>query len=81
MRIDPQCATEITLRLGIVRLVLAVMMKHAALVELVGVLAELRPFGDAFAFEFEEFRLDRAGNSGDDLVLCPSSGFSGQRAG
>ena len=45
------------------------MVEHAALVELVGILAVLRPLGDALALEFEEFRLDRAGDRADDLVL------------
>ena len=45
------------------------MVEHAALVKLVGILAVLRPLGDALALEFEQFRLDRAGDRPDDLVL------------
>src|SRR3984893_13021599 len=45
------------------------MMPHAALVKFVGVPAELRPLGDALALEFEELRLDRAGDRVSYLVL------------
>jgi hypothetical protein len=45
------------------------MVEHSALVKLVGALAVLRPLGDALALEFEEFRLNPAGNGRDDLVL------------
>ena len=69
LRVDRQRAPEIGLRLDVVRLVLAVMVEHAALVKLVGILAVLRPLGDALALEFEEFGLDRAGDRPDDLVL------------
>ena len=42
---------------------------HTALVKLVSVLAFLRPRGNAFALKLEEFRLDRADDGGNDLVL------------
>ena len=57
------------MRLDVVQLALPVMVEHPTLVELVGALTVLRPLGDALALEFEEFRLNPAGNGGDDLVL------------
>src|SRR5215472_14361065 len=39
------------------------------LIELVSVFAALRPLGDALALEFQDFRLDRAGDRVSDLVL------------
>src|SRR5262245_55195537 len=46
-----------------------VMVPHATLVEFVSVLAALRSLGDALALEFEDFRLDRAGNRMSNLIL------------
>jgi len=45
------------------------MVPHATLIEFVSVLAALRPVGDALALEFEDFRLERAGDRVSDLVL------------
>jgi hypothetical protein len=69
LRIDRQRAPEIGLRLDIVRLVLQVMMEHASLIELIGILIVLRLVGDAVAFEFQEFRLKRTRDNAGDLVL------------
>jgi hypothetical protein len=69
LRIDSQRAPEVNLRLDVVRPVLPVMVPHPTLVEFVAIPAELRPLRDAVAFEFEQFRLDRASDRRDDLVL------------
>jgi len=45
------------------------MMEHAALVKLVGVFAARGSLRDTVAFEFEDLRLDRAGDRVSDLVL------------
>ena len=39
------------------------------LIEFIRVTAELWPLGNALAFKFEEFRLYRAGDRSDDLIL------------
>ena len=69
MRIDCQSAPERGLRFDVVGLGILVMVPHPALVEFVGVLAALRPLGDALAFEFEDLRLDRAGDRVGDFIL------------
>ena len=45
------------------------MVEHAALIELVSIIALLRQDGDTAALEFEKFGLDRAGNGRHDFIL------------
>ena len=69
LRIDRQSTPKIRLRVDIVRLAVPVVVPHTVLVKSVGVLAVLRPLGNSLTFELQNFRLDRAGDSVDDLVL------------
>jgi hypothetical protein len=57
------------LRLDVVRPAMAVMVPHAALIELIGVLIVFRRLDDALAFKLQDFWLDRAGDRRDDFVL------------
>src|SRR6516162_9361976 len=69
LRIDRECPPEIGLRFGLVRLGVAIMARHAVLIEFVGVLAPWWPLGDALTLEFEDLRLDRAGDRVGNFVL------------
>ena len=69
LRILQKRAAEIPLRFEIVCFVLPMVVEHAALIELVSILALLRKRGDTVALEFEQLGLNRARNGADDFVL------------